>query len=75
MYALRTFRAIKDPQLILEKLDACAKELEGDLERTGFAGYTVTLKLKLDVSHGLRTPNRAGLTSRRLSNVRLRSDI
>jgi hypothetical protein len=48
----RTFRAIKDPQLILEKLDVCAKELEEDLERTDFAGYTVTLKLKLDVSNG-----------------------
>lgn len=46
--AERTFRAIEDPAKIQEKLELVTRELEGDLERLGFAGHTVTLKLKLD---------------------------
>jgi len=33
---------------IQEKLELVAKELESDLDRLGFAGHTVTLKVKLD---------------------------
>jgi hypothetical protein len=43
-----TFRAIDDPAKIQEKLELVARELESDLERLGFAGHTVTLKVKLD---------------------------
>ncbi|CAG8765610.1 1472_t:CDS:2, partial [Acaulospora colombiana] len=44
----RTFHAIDDPAKITEKLEHVAKELEEDLERLGYAGHTVTLKVKLD---------------------------
>jgi DNA polymerase kappa len=44
----RTFRAIDEPAKIQEKLELVARELESDLERLGFAGHTITLKVKLD---------------------------
>ncbi|KZT42489.1 IMS-domain-containing protein [Sistotremastrum suecicum HHB10207 ss-3] len=43
-----TFSAISDPERLLEKLKDIAMDLESDLERTGWAGRTVTLKYKLD---------------------------
>ncbi|GJJ06399.1 hypothetical protein Clacol_000590 [Clathrus columnatus] len=44
----RTFDPINDPGLILQRLEQCAQDLEGDLEDKGWAGQTVTLKYKLD---------------------------
>ncbi|KAG8806422.1 hypothetical protein FRC18_006100, partial [Serendipita sp. 400] len=46
--AERTFQTISDPAMIHAKLEHVAQELEEDLERLGYAGHTVTLKLKLD---------------------------
>ncbi|ETW80514.1 hypothetical protein HETIRDRAFT_46153 [Heterobasidion irregulare TC 32-1] len=46
--AERTFHSISDPEKIFQKLDEIAEELEGDMERGGWTGKTVTLKYKLD---------------------------
>ncbi|KAF8639506.1 hypothetical protein AX17_001411 [Amanita inopinata Kibby_2008] len=46
--AERTFASLSDSQKILEKLEDIAEELEGDMEKDGWAGRTVTLKYKLD---------------------------
>jgi DNA polymerase kappa len=43
----RTFREKKDDTDILETLSEIAKDLEKDLERTRFAGQTVTVKYKV----------------------------
>ncbi|KAG8810363.1 hypothetical protein FRC19_004586, partial [Serendipita sp. 401] len=52
--AERTFQTISDPAMIHAKLEHVAQELEEDLERLGYAGHTVTLKLKLDTFEGMR---------------------
>ncbi|KIM83394.1 hypothetical protein PILCRDRAFT_97225 [Piloderma croceum F 1598] len=44
----RTFKALSSKEKILQKLEEIALELEGDLNRLGFTGKTVTLKYKLD---------------------------
>ncbi|CAG7854755.1 DNA polymerase IV {ECO:0000255/HAMAP-Rule:MF_01113} Short=Pol IV {ECO:0000255/HAMAP-Rule:MF_01113}; {ECO:0000255/HAMAP-Rule:MF_01113} [Serendipita indica DSM 11827] len=44
----------RDPARINEKLEQVAKELEEDMERLGYSGHTVTLKLKLDTFEGNR---------------------
>ncbi|KAF8495871.1 IMS-domain-containing protein [Gautieria morchelliformis] len=44
----RTFRPISDDKKIMAKLESCAADLEEDMERTGWAGRTITLKYKLD---------------------------
>ena len=49
----RTFRPIHDQRDILEKLEEVAVELAGDMETSGWAGKTVTLKYKLDTYQGL----------------------
>jgi len=49
----RTFNAISSEEEILAKLMHVATELEGDLERTGWAGRTITLKFKLDSFRGM----------------------
>ncbi|KLO19428.1 DNA/RNA polymerase [Schizopora paradoxa] len=46
--AERTFRPLGDTQKIIEKLEEVSVELEHDMESTGWAGKTVTLKYKLD---------------------------
>lgn len=49
----RTFHATGDPVLINEKMDHVARELEEDMERLGYAGNTITLKVKLDTFEGM----------------------
>ena len=49
----RTFHAIGDKELILEKLEEVAAELQDDMENSGWTGKTVTLKYKLDTYQGL----------------------
>ncbi|KAF9227351.1 DNA/RNA polymerase [Gyrodon lividus] len=46
--AERTFRALKDEQMILSKLEEVANELAEDMTSGGWTGKTVTLKYKLD---------------------------
>jgi DNA polymerase kappa len=41
-----------EKEKILQKLDEVAAELESDMERSGWAGKTVTLKYKLDTYQG-----------------------
>jgi DNA polymerase kappa len=48
----RTFKALSSKEKILQKLEEIALELEGDLNRLGFTGKTVTLKYKLDTYQG-----------------------
>ena len=48
----RTFNALSSKEKILLKLEEIALELEGDLNRLGFTGKTVTLKYKLDTYQG-----------------------
>jgi DNA polymerase kappa len=49
----RTFSPIADTDRILRKLDEVAKELERDMEESGWTGRTVTLKYKLDTYQGI----------------------
>lgn len=51
-YALRTFRALSDKQMILSKLEEVADELARDMVSGGWTGKTVTLKYKLDTYQG-----------------------
>lgn len=44
----RTFHTVSSLPALLDKLENIAASLEADLERTGFAGRTITLKYKLD---------------------------
>uniref|UniRef100_A0A0W0F0C4 DNA polymerase kappa n=1 Tax=Moniliophthora roreri TaxID=221103 RepID=A0A0W0F0C4_MONRR len=46
--AERTFNPIQDRELILDKLEEVAVELENDMTQGGWTGRTVTLKYKLD---------------------------
>ncbi|KAF8320716.1 DNA/RNA polymerase [Clavulina sp. PMI_390] len=43
-----TFHPISDKTILLEKLEHIAQELEEDMQRSGWAGKTITLKYKLD---------------------------
>ncbi|KAG9030489.1 hypothetical protein FRB95_003884 [Tulasnella sp. JGI-2019a] len=43
-----TFHGTSNVDRLLEKLEGVAESLADDLERTGFAGKTITLKYKLD---------------------------
>ncbi|KAG5647040.1 hypothetical protein DXG03_001410 [Asterophora parasitica] len=44
----RTFSSLSDTKKILNKLEEISVELEKEMEETGWAGRTVTLKFKLD---------------------------
>ncbi|TFK54490.1 DNA/RNA polymerase [Heliocybe sulcata] len=46
--AERTFSPLGDKEQILKKLEEVAVELENDMQKTGWAGRTLTLKYKLD---------------------------
>lgn len=46
--AERTFSPLGDKEQILKKLEEVATELESDMEKSGWAGRTLTLKYKLD---------------------------
>jgi DNA polymerase kappa len=48
----RTFSPLDDRQVLLQKLEHIASELESDMSRNGWAGKTVTLKYKLDTYQG-----------------------
>lgn len=54
-----TFNPISAEKEILEKLSRVATDLEEDLERTGWAGKTITLKYKLDTYQGVFPPSLA----------------
>ncbi|KAG8813404.1 hypothetical protein FRC17_001589 [Serendipita sp. 399] len=58
--AERTFQTISDPAMIHAKLEHVAQELEEDLERLGYAGHTVTLKIKLDTFEGMHLASSSG---------------
>ncbi|EKM80636.1 hypothetical protein AGABI1DRAFT_55621 [Agaricus bisporus var. burnettii JB137-S8] len=44
----RTFSPLDDGEVLLQKLEHIASELETDMARNGWAGKTITLKYKLD---------------------------
>ncbi|KZT29016.1 DNA/RNA polymerase [Neolentinus lepideus HHB14362 ss-1] len=46
--AERTFSPLGDKEQILKKLEEVALELESDMQKSGWAGRTLTLKYKLD---------------------------
>lgn len=48
----RTFHATSNIDALLTKLEEVAENLAQDLERTVFAGKTITLKYKLDTYNG-----------------------
>lgn len=48
----RSFNSLGDKDKILEKLEEVAEELEEDMQKTGWAGRTVTLKYKLSTYEG-----------------------
>lgn len=50
--SISTFHATSNVGKLLEKLEGVAESLATDLERTGFAGKTITLKYKLDTYNG-----------------------
>lgn len=51
----RTFNPLSNEQKILSKLEEVAEELEKDMEESGWAGKTITLKYKLDTYQGNHT--------------------
>lgn len=61
----RTFSPLDDGEVLLQKLEHIASELETDMARNGWAGKTITLKYKLDTYQGeiLSVTWRLGSTS------------
>lgn len=52
MSVSRSFNSLDDKVKIIEKLEEVAEELEKDMEKSGWAGKTITLKFKLSTYEG-----------------------